>query len=173
VKAAAARVALVAHHEAGHAVAAFAFHRRFKRVTIMPGDSSGGHIAIFSAGSSRTTPAIAHRNAVCALAGPAAQRRFSPHSFRHFHGSDDWCSAQDYAFSLGGETKTIIAQLVLWEQRAKDLVNGRWAQIEKVARALIERRTLTYEQFCNLLVPPVPQAVIDEIVVRSTKVSAG
>ena len=38
---------------------------------------------------------------------------------------------------------------------------NRWAQIEKVARALIERRTLTYEQFCNLLVPPVPQAVIE------------
>jgi hypothetical protein len=70
-----------------------------------------------------------------------------------------WCLAQDYALSLGGETKTIIAQLVLWEQRANDLVNGQWAQIEKVARALIGLRTLTYEEFCNLLVPPVPQAV--------------
>jgi hypothetical protein len=47
----------------------------------------------------------------------------------------------------------------LWEQRAKDLVNGQWAQIEKVARALIGLRTLTYEEFCNLLVAPVPQAV--------------
>jgi ATP-dependent Zn protease len=173
MKAATARDALVAHHEVGHAVAAFAFHRQLKHVTIVPGDGSGGHIAIYSAGSSRTTPAIAHRNAVCALAGPAAQRQFSPHSFRHFHGSEDWCSAQDYAFSLGGETKTIIAQLNLWELRAKDLVNGRWAQIEKVARALIERRTLTYEEFCNLLVPPAPQAVIDKIVARSMKVSAG
>lgn len=133
-----------AHHEAGHAVAAFALRIPVKRVSIMPDAkrSSAGCVYI---GPSRSVDAM-HRQGIVALAGEAAQRRYNPRSVRGHHGGGDRQVVAEYAFERtgSGEQATLLARL--WELQARDLVEKRWDTIQRVAAALLKWQTLNAEQ---------------------------
>jgi len=86
---------------------------------------------------------------VC-LAGALGQRKFNPKGFRKYHAENDWSKAADYALRLG------IDNVVYLEDRTKEMINdpGIWADIEKVAKALIENEVLTDWQIKQLLNSP-------------------
>lgn len=139
-----AATAATAHHEAGHAVAAFALRIPVKRVSIMPDASrdAAGHVYL---GKSRSVDAM-HRQGIVALAGEAAQRRYNPRSVRYHHGGGDRQAVAEYALERtgSGEQATLLARL--WELQARDLVEKRWGTIQRVATALLARQTLNAEQ---------------------------
>jgi hypothetical protein len=83
---------------------------------------------------------------VC-LAGPLGQKKFDPIGFRKYHADSDWSDATEYALRLGVDDVTRL------EDRAKQMINDPdiWADIEKVAMALIEKEVLQDWQIEEML----------------------
>lgn len=147
-----------AFHEAGHAVIAWRFRLKVRSATIVPTIGTSGEVASASPlrgihldhdGSDR-----AHQRAETAiivyLAGPAAQRRHSPHSWRSYHGRIDHSAAADLALRLNGSVEVTNAHLKYLVIVARDMVAASWAHIERVADALVERGTLTGDEVAAL-----------------------
>jgi hypothetical protein len=141
-----------AYHEAGHAVVALFLHHRLREVTIVPDPTEG------SLGMCRSNPVrmphdpgggtIPQRvitwreeSAMVCLAGREAQRQHAGRMPRVGHGPD-----YTIALKLLADITSDEVELRLWwrllEHRTRKLVRFRWTQIEKLARALLERRTL-------------------------------
>lgn len=78
------------------------------------------------------------------LAGPAAQRRHRPSSYRHFHAQSDLSNALDLALYLTGSERETRLYLRWLEERTRLLVESplNWLRIEAVANALLEHGTL-------------------------------
>ena len=130
---------VVAYHEAGHAVVSRMLGFRVNSVTIRPGS-----VLIDRFGDAPTEKQI-----LILLAGLFAQRRFSPHSA--------WRSRKQSHPNSGYDFNT-VALLIHDEHgsgrvadlyssyafaKAEQLVEGWWQHIEAVAKALLERGTLT------------------------------
>jgi hypothetical protein len=78
---------------------------------------------------------------VVLLAGPAAQRRFKPRSWRSYHGVSDHERAVDLAMAVCS-SEIAVSTYVKWlEIMADDEVAASWDLIERTARELFERRT--------------------------------
>jgi hypothetical protein len=135
----------IAHHEAGHAVAAIRFRKSFQYVTIDPNDYSRGRLMFktsFNPGFilNMRTRVLCENNAIIALAGPIAGAR-SCNRKTGRGASVDF----DYAVAMIGhicscpeEAKAYIAWL---KARSRMFVHATitWAQIEAVARELLTR----------------------------------
>ncbi|MFN3891988.1 MAG: hypothetical protein ACK4MV_16455 [Beijerinckiaceae bacterium] len=133
---------IVAHHEAGHAVAAIALGVPMRFATIVPDleDATLGHVRFRS--GDPDLPSLGHRLLIVSLAGPAAQRRFAPRSPIRVNGDSDFQLAR-----LESETcsssPVAARSLHRWaEHESRHLVAREWVLIEHVAAALIERRTI-------------------------------
>lgn len=81
---------------------------------------------------------------VC-LAGPAAQRRFSPRGSWRVGAKGDWHQVGDLLTYLVGSEEQRTAYWNLMEIRARDFVRDPdwWFLIERVAQRLLDRQTLT------------------------------
>ena len=144
----------IAYHEAGHVVIALELGVAVKRATIKPGDKVHGqvdHSALLTrrdirvVGHHRDTP---HQRdkfeklAIICLAGPMAQRRYAPKSWRHWHGASDYCLFGAVARNLGGNGRALKQYTELLMVWTDTCVDRRWLEIEHVAAALLERETL-------------------------------
>jgi hypothetical protein len=141
-----------AHHEAGHAVAAFYFDHSINYVTIKPGKDFAGR-CIRPPGYGRNfepeSGAISARqyvtmldNIVISFAGHEAE---AAHSGRqNWVGSrSDREKAADLALYISGGPEDASA-LLRWRRiTARGLVETRWTEITAVAAALLDRETLT------------------------------
>jgi hypothetical protein len=87
---------------------------------------------------------------VC-LAGPEAQRRHSPRSWRSYHGAGDHEKAADLVLSLNGSDEAANADLKRLSIVTRDEIAVLWPLVEKVAHALVARRTLTASEVKSLL----------------------
>lgn len=154
-----------AHHEAGHAVAAYFADIPFQHVTIKADADAAGHVMFL-----RPARGIAgmHKRGIVALAGEAAQRRFNPRSVRRLHGTGD--RAQVVAFALDRTSSAEQAELLaqLWGIQARELVQFRWPSIQRVASALLARQVLDGEQVRQLIF-----SVVDDAGVRLRKPQEG
>jgi len=150
-----------AFHEAGHAVIARSLGLKIHSATIVPVTGIHGRVEHANPlrgihldydGSDR-----AHRRAetaiIVCLAGPAAQRRHKPQSWRSYHGQSDHSRAADLALSLNGSDEATNAHLKYLAVVARDMVAAQWPLIEQVAGALIERQTLTGAELAGVLAP--------------------
>jgi hypothetical protein len=142
------RLAATAHHEAGHAVAAWLRGVRFRYVTIEDGEDSFGHVRYL--GSARGM-AQTHARGVVALAGEAAQRRFNPRSIRRHHGESDRQTVIRFAIDYTGSTAEADALIRLWQAQAKELVASKWDAIEHVALVLLKRKILKLNEVTEVI----------------------
>ena len=139
------RLNTVAYHEAGHAVVSRMLGLRVKSVAI-------GNVLIDSFSRAPTEKQIP-----ILLAGLYAQRRFAPHSA--------WRS-RNHAHPNSGYDFDTVALLIqdahgsgrvadLYSRyafaKAEQLVEGWWQHIEAVAKALLERGTLTGPEVCHAM----------------------
>jgi hypothetical protein len=135
-----------AFHEAGHAVAAWHAGLKIHGATIVPARDRPGHVThanpLYGVHLDYDGPDEARLRAeadiVVLLAGPAAQRRHNPRSWRSWHGTSDHERAVDLAMRLNGSDEATSAHLAWLAIVARDEVDTFWDLVDQVARELIE-----------------------------------
>jgi hypothetical protein len=160
-----------AYHEAGHAVVAWVVNPRvsFKRVTIIPGEGSLGHM-LHATMSRRLVEQIEFGSpmgrlrleslAMVSLAGRIAESKHRGHHARWGHESD-YGHVADYCLRVcgrDGEMQVVWSKLM--HLRARAMVNQYWPEIQAVAAALREKNTLSLEEFVHVFtdargLPPI------------------
>jgi hypothetical protein len=146
-------------HEAGHAVAAWHYRVRLLRATIVPSPEFHGHVEHVSplrgikldVDDSDRARARAEKAIIMCLAGPIAQQRFSPRSWRNHHGSSDYETATDLALRLTGGGEVATAYLRYLDLATKQLVDQRWWVVELIANALLDVGQLSGSEIDQLI----------------------
>ncbi len=148
-----------AYHEAGHAVAAWRHRMKLRSATIIPASDYSGvvehqnplrGIRLDYDGSDRARMR-AESAIIISLAGPAAQKRFNPRSWRSYHGASDFELVTDLALRLNGDGNTATAYCTWLSLVADNLVSGSWRFIEMIAQALLVRGALSGDEVRNLI----------------------
>jgi hypothetical protein len=160
-----------AHHEAGHAVAAWYLgllksKSNSIRLTIKADDAAGslGHfvgdrIPKWYSPDSKMTDRIrlrAERHIVVSLAGQLAEARFLGEQ-PEFGSDGDNKNAAMFASHLFTSDEVIDAYLRFCWCRAKELVEVRWQAIEIVASRLLERETLSMDDLTEAIAAARPR----------------
>jgi hypothetical protein len=152
----------LAFHEAGHTVAAWHNRLKIHRATIVPASDLRGHVTHANPlrgvhldydGSNRAR-LRAEAAIIVSLAGPAAQRRHNPRSWRSWHGLHDHERAVDLALSVNPSEMAAEAHLAWLAILACAEVDTFWDLIDRVARELVERRTLSGAEISRILEAP-------------------
>ena len=137
-----------AHHEAGHAVAAFVMNLPVNRISIFRFGGSVLHHSSFyrtidPESMKHTRPLQfrdrVERNVIVALAGAEAQRRFSPRSWRRHHSEVDLHNAIAMLSHVAEEEEELKAHFALLRIRTQNLINIRWTAVTALANALVDR----------------------------------
>ncbi len=164
-----------AYHEAGHAVAAWDVLVRAKSLSIIP-DLSDGSLGRHITGpyftnmrpdldhSPRVQRRLENKALVC-LAGPAAQRRFSPRGYRWVHGEGDYRQAVELLSYISPESKELGAYIGLIDIRARNFVrrDDMWAAIEAVAAALLDRGEIPGREIKPIIQRGIQRAVDEHL----------
>jgi hypothetical protein len=153
----------VPFHEAGHAVVAWRRGLKAHGATIVPSLDFLGSVQHANPlrgihlewdGSGRARLGV-ETGIVVLLAAPAAQRRFKPRSWRSYYGVSDHERAADLAMAICSSEKAVSAYLKWLEIMADDEVAAFWDLIERTARELFERRTLSAAEIAACCRKPV------------------
>jgi hypothetical protein len=136
----------VAHHEAGHFVAAIAGDLPAYGITIVPhGDTLGqsdGEEVTWWVGQPKPSARIVRRQVISLFAGYAATRRSDP-SFADesalAEAADDFRKAREIMWLTGKSERQLL-------KAAHQLVERRWSQIQLVARGLLKKHRLNGEE---------------------------
>jgi 8-oxo-dGTP pyrophosphatase MutT (NUDIX family) len=134
--------AATAYHEGGHAVVGIHWNVPVRKVTIVPREGDRGHIELDGDGGDPVGDLIA------TLAGPAASARIAA----RLGGRSDRAVAAQLAEGLAPPGAADDLLNVAGEA-AREIVNDpeTWRQVEAVAEALLERRTLTGEEVKQIM----------------------
>jgi hypothetical protein len=148
-----------AYHEAGHAVAAWSLGAGPRAVTIVPHGADQGQVThedplsgiqLDFDGSDRARTRAERAIMIC-LAGPVAQRRFAPRSWRRWHGASDYVTAVDLARRINHSARAADAHLKWLDIRTEDLIESLWGPVERVAAELLAHGTLAPDEIRLLL----------------------
>ncbi len=150
-----------AYHEAGHAVISWALEYEVYKITIVPSGDKAGLVIhqnpLFGVpldrDNSPNAVAQAKKGMMISLAGPIAQRKFSPESWQDHHGAVDLESVADYALRLSGSEEDANVFLESFDLEIKGMVDRYWLEIQNLASALLEKRTMTAEEVLDSLGP--------------------
>jgi len=140
-----------AHHEAGHAVAAYAIGREIHSVTI---DEGGGGASLHQSpiyGQMLEGEAAWNviEEMVIAFAGPAAQRRVQPGCKVP---SSDRETVEALLANAEGLTQSERERVLRQAKKeARKLIDRHWHQVEMVAAGLLEHRVLNDVEIAVLL----------------------
>lgn len=140
-----------AHHEAGHAVAAWTQNIAVRKISIVKGQGLAGfiHHADIVGGlrpDADRSPRVRLRLEKLvrvSLAGPAAQRKFNARSWRTYHGGEDHRKALDLIDHLSLNEAHAQAYIRLLELEAAHMVEMHWDIIVALAKELIAVRMMT------------------------------
>jgi hypothetical protein len=155
------RTAMTAHHEAGHAVVASALGYKPMSATIIPTREDHGWvkypnplrgIQLDIDGSDKARLRAERLIKIC-LAGPLAQRRFKPSSWRRGHGASDFDMAADVAMRVCGSGKQAAAFVKWLEVVTREMVEAQWGPITRVAERLMARKRLSAEEIAVAIRP--------------------
>lgn len=150
-----------AYHEAGHAVMAWKLGIALKKVTIVPDEDSAGscyHAKIVrgrypECDDSPHTRIRMEKLAMVSLAGPVAQRLYSPRSIRHSHSSSDRKKARDVAFCVNDSAETATAFLKWLDLRVQQILRSPvWTLVlQALAEELLRCETLSGREASELI----------------------
>lgn len=154
-------VRVLAHHEAGHALAACLVHMPISSVTIVPdGDSLGRvHCSLYGyrdfhpdAHVSHRTTAQAKKVILVALAGAVAEARAVGRK-RMPSNRDDYHVDQAVTITsqLCGSFDEVVAYVDFMWVQTTNIVNLYWKQIRILASALVEEKTIGQRRVRELL----------------------
>lgn len=138
-----------AYHEAGHVVAKMQYGIKFDYVTIIPKNDSLGHVRGRKRwGAIRDLQSTSQlRYLVAALAGLYAQKKFSGRL--DTNGADsDFDKVDSIIFDHHPSDTVREAYRTYIHALAETMFENpiRWRQTEAIANALLERKTLTYQE---------------------------
>jgi hypothetical protein len=155
----AARLA-AAYREAGHIVAALtqshvSHSAAFVRTVEFRGPIGRKNSLRATKLESKSDPARprVERAILVRLAGPAAQKRHAPKSWRSWHGESDLKQALDLARSVSSSPSQAHALVAWLAKAADDLIAARWSLVKRVASALIEGSPLSAAQIRRIAGP--------------------
>ena len=143
---------VVAHHEAGHAVAAHVLGVNVERVAIQSEGDAAGHVVhdygcnmneiIYEEEPDRQW--ALERAVIISLAGEIAQRRFRAESVEEWHGGADRISVHHVLDNLAGATDQELrdAWWHLLVLRTERLVTTHWLAIEWLAAVLVKQTVI-------------------------------
>lgn len=142
-----------AYHEAGHAVVATLLGFQFQHVTIAPDEDYLGSVlyeryTMFLNVGHRAYAKDLRDYLVANRAGPLAEERHTG------HWNEDGASSDDQHFwsmlwRMYGERQDRHARDLT--RQARQLVSAHWPSIERVARALIEEKTIQFDAVERLI----------------------
>jgi hypothetical protein len=143
-----------AYHAAGHAVISIVQGLEIHSVTVLPGSNHNGANGKLSELNATHRLAsdifelyrqsLVEKKARSYLAGRIAQRRFNARSWRSHHDDGDSDRARSLLDGMtGGSERATRAWLKLLWIQTEDMVERSWTQIDALARALIQRHTLS------------------------------
>ena len=157
-----------AHHEAGHAVAAYQLGQLIKSVTIIPDDDSYGSVStgpyfsgdewdhLIGVNSEDISGDMQHRlenDVLVSLVGPAAQKRFNFLGYRKFHGEQDRKIAMNWLSKLEEDNQILGYYFRMFDLRARNFVQRvtNWGLICHLAETLLVRSTLTGDEVKSVI----------------------
>jgi ATP-dependent Zn protease len=159
------KLRVVAYHEAGHAVAELAYGRQFEYVTIVPDGEFLGQVHVGEEWSksfarkkeeNEGTGLIDLGSLVCSMLGAFAEKevtgRFNNRHARLDSDFTDGTLSQRDLFSHWAGYRPIKPPRTaehLWlaaRGEANAIVSLFWPAIEAIAKALLEKKTLTYDE---------------------------
>ncbi|MCH8040746.1 MAG: hypothetical protein IH977_10440 [Nitrospinae bacterium] len=87
------------------------------------------------------------------------QRRFSSHSYRHYHGESDLNGAISLVGYIAGSPEEINAYIHLLNIQTKNMINlpWNWSAIQALAEALLSHETISGKR---------ARAIIEEVLSR-------
>jgi hypothetical protein len=141
-----------AYHEAGHAVIALRVGFGPSSATIIPTRDSHGSVVHANPlrginmeidGSDRARLRVERAIKIC-LAGPLAQKRFKPHSYRRWHGREDFNMAADLALRVCGSGRQASAFLKWLDVTTREMIEMQWPGIVRLANRLLKEDHLGY-----------------------------
>jgi hypothetical protein len=156
-----ARGEATAYHEAGHAVIAHALGYKPHSVTVVPTVDFHGH-AVHSnplygiqldIDGSDGARLRAEKAIVICFAGPLAQQRYNPRSWRRHHGQADYDLICDLGMRVCGSAQQVAAFLRWLEIVAREKVEAQWPRITNIAEILLKRKHLRGAEFMVALQP--------------------
>lgn len=147
------RLEATAYHEAGHVVAAWRMRLALMGATVVATEDTLGSAKknsglsvmdeVFDESGSFATRV--ERSIIVALAGDAAQRHYSPRSWRG--DQDDIDGAIELASQVCEDSEVANAYLAYLSVVARSLVTGpRWPVVRAVAEALLDQGTLSGDE---------------------------
>jgi len=138
--------AAIAYHEAGHAVVRCVLGFGPKSAKIMPKQDADGAahyanplrgIKLDTDGSSGRAFLRLMKAIQISYAGPLAQRKYSEHSWREFHGICDFEKIEELSLRACGSTAQVGAFKHWLEIATQEMIEGHWSSIEHVAKLLL------------------------------------
>jgi hypothetical protein len=151
-----------AYHEAGHAVIAYLLGYKPQSVTIVPTLDTAGHLVIHGDPLNGFQLDIDHSDearlrvesaiTIC-FAGPIAQKRHNPRSWRKVHGQWDYDTIAELGLRVCGSSEQATAFIRWREIVAREMVQAQWLRIALVAGQLLERKRLSHADLEAIMVP--------------------
>jgi hypothetical protein len=148
-----------AYHEAGHIVTAWRHGVKIKRATIVPaGDYHGAMdhenplkgLRLDIDGTDRANLRVEKAIRIY-LAGPAAQRRYDPRSWRAHHGESDHRAAFDLAQSLQRTDELAMAYLKWLDFSVRADLERDWMFVSGFAKTLLEKGSIEPRQIQEII----------------------
>ena len=141
---------------------AFRFGLRVRAATIIPSErcSRQRFARVTAAGDTvghRWKARLRVERAICVcFAGPIAQRKFQPPSFRRWHAKADYDQINELALRVSGSGEIATAFTRWLELQTKSSVTANWRAIQQVAAALLEHKTLDQNALQKAIEGPQP-----------------
>src|SRR5690242_9376332 len=147
---------------AGHAVIAYLLGYKPQSVTIAPTPDTGGHLVthgnplhgfqLDTDGSDEARLHVESAITIC-FAGPIAQKRHNPRSWRKVHGQWDYDKIAELGLRVCGSGEQATAFIRWREIVAREMVQVHWLRIALVAAQLLERKRLSHADLDAIIVP--------------------
>jgi len=151
-----------AYHEAGHAVIAYLLGCKPESVTITPTLDTAGHLVVHAdpphgfqldTDDSDEARLRAESAITICFAGPIAQKRHNPRSWRKVHGQWDYDTITDLGLRVCGSGEQATAFIRWREIVAREMVQAHWLRIALVAGQLLKRKRLSHADLDAIIVP--------------------